>query len=154
MEERGIMDIFVLIKIIVGLVALLGILIFLLFFMPKKTDKKIKQKQQQSTSDKVEIKKSLAELLAVLKNQNSSAEALALATDVIVQEYGVIPAKFGARINPEFYAYAEMIIRLCRHKNTNKDLVFNFYKALLKKNPAYAREIEDALTKGLNSRGA
>ena len=149
------MDIVVLIKSIAGLSALLGLLIFFLFYTPSSKKKEIKkEKKKPLQSIEVNEKKTLNDYLKVLKNQEASQKELQETLDAIIKEYGEIPKKFGARINPEFYMYVEMIMRICRHRNTNKHLIINFYKALEKKNPQYSRELNEALTKGLNSLGS
>jgi hypothetical protein len=42
---------------------------------------------------------------------------------------------------------------LCHHTNTKKDIILKFDRELEKRNPEYKLELEDSLTKGLDTRG-
>jgi hypothetical protein len=48
----------------------------------------------------------------------------------------------------------DILFAICRHPNTNKDIIINFDKELEHLNPEYKKEINEAIAKGLNSRGA
>ena len=61
--------------------------------------------------------------------------------------------KLGIRAHPESDVYMDIIFKLCRHKNTNKNIILAFMKQLEKSNPEYKKEINDAMMRGLNSRG-
>ena len=150
------MDIVLLIKSIIGLVSVLLVLVFFLVYVPKYTKKQKptgKKSQNKTDTQLPEKIPTFVELMCVIKNKNSSTQELAKALDTIIKEYGDIPPKMGVRVHPEFYKYGEIILRICRHKQTNKDIIIKFYKELLKRNPSYAKEIDDSLTKGLNSLG-
>jgi len=64
-----------------------------------------------------------------------------------------MPPKLGVRSNPKADIYKFLITRLCRHPNTNKDLIIKFTNSLEKLNPSYKIEINENLMTGLNSRG-
>lgn len=145
------MDIVLLIKSIVGLVAILGILLFLFFYSSKR--KKPLKKKPVSEPILQGPKFDWDTILNTIKNKKSSAKELDEAVDLLLKYHGTIPKKLGLRTHPEFDLYSEIILRLCRHQNTNKNLVVKLDRELEKKNPEYNREINDALTKGLNSRG-
>jgi hypothetical protein len=148
------MEITLLIKLIAGLVAILGFLLFLFFYSKKsKTQKKSLKKKSKKGSSKREEQPKFKDLMAVIRDKNATTQELSDALDALLKYYGKIPAKLGIRTHPEFYAYAEILLRICRHKNINKELIVYFDKELEKRNPDYIREINDALMKGLNSRG-
>jgi hypothetical protein len=151
------MEVVLLIKSLLGLVSILAILIFFLFYVPKK--RKEKREQEEKRAQNHPKRKaildypSFKDLVKIVKNRESTAEDLSDALNLIIEHYGEIPPKLGIRAHPEFTAYAELIIRICRHPNTNKNIIVKFDRDLEKKNPAYKKEINDFLTKGLNSRG-
>jgi len=147
------MDIVLLVKSIMGLVVILGILILIFFYVPSK--KKIKPQKQKSQPKESEPKKDykLKDLLQIIRNKKATTEELAKALDLVIKHYGHIHAKLGIRTHPDFDIYSEILLRICRHPNTTKDIIIKFDKELEKRNPEYVREINDSLTKGLNSRG-
>jgi hypothetical protein len=147
------MDIVLLIKSIMGLVVILGILILLFFYTPKKKRKEPKEKKSYTQASKPAPKHELKELLAVIRNKHATTQELADALEMIIKYHGHIHPKLGIRAHPDFDIYSEILLRICRHPNTNKDIIIKFDKALEKLNPEYVREINDSLTKGLNSRG-
>lgn len=145
------MDIVLLIKSIIGLVLILGVLIFFLLYSPKKKIEKEKELKQEETKHS---KTDMPSLLEVIKNKNSTTEELKEALDLVIKHHGTIHPKLGLRAHPDFDIYGEIIIRLCRHPNTNKNLILDFERALEKKNEDYVRDINEYLEKGLNSIGA
>jgi len=149
------MDVVVLIKSIIGLVVILLVLVFLFVYLPRDTHKQSVKKSAKNKADTQQKKQvpTFEALFRVIKNQNTPTSQLKEALDTIIQEYGTIPPKMGMRIHPDFYKYSEILLRICRHKQTNKDIIIGFYKALLTRNPSYAKEIDDSLTKGLHSLG-
>jgi len=150
------MDIIFLVKIFFGLVVVLFVLLFFLVYVPNKrkeaAEKKAK-KQPKKEVRKREEPESLEKLVAVLKNKSSKSEELKEALDKIIKFHGTIPPKNGVRLSPRFNIYGEILMRICRHPNTTKDIIISFDRELEKKNPAYVKEINDFLTKGLNTRG-
>lgn len=145
------MEITLLVKSFVGLVTLLLLLITFLFYGLKK--KKV-EKQAFAPREKWDNDyKSLVELLVVIKNKQSSSEELSVTLDLVMKYHGTIPTKLGLRPHPEFDIYGEILFRICRHPNINKNILFKFNRDLEKRNEEYKREINDCVTKGLNSRG-
>ncbi len=57
------------------------------------------------------------------------------------------------RAHPDFENYSEILFTISRHKHINKDILIKFDKELERRNPEYKKEINEALMKGLNSRG-
>jgi len=152
-EKGTIVSIIFLVKSIVGLAVILGILIlFFLYTLSKK--KKIQTKKKKSVT-KIEPKQNykLQNLLKIIRNKHSTTEELSKALDLVLKHHGHIHAKLGIRTHPDFDIYSEILLRICRHPNTTKDIIIKFDKELEKRNPEYVREINDSLTKGLNSRG-
>ena len=153
------MDITLLVQSIVGLVVILGILLFLFLYL--NADKKNKAKKKEAEAERKKLSQSasssksyrLEDLLAVIRNKHATTEELSEALEKIIKYYGHIHPKLGLRPHPDFDIYAEILLRICRHPHTNKDIIIQFDRALEKLNPSYIKEINDTLTKGLNSRG-
>ena len=141
------MDLVFIFKSLIGLIVLLGILIAILLFKPSKKKKNISKSTQ-----KKESVYTFLELSKIVKDKNSATQLLQWALDVIVKYHGKIKPKDGSKVNDDFYNYSEIIIRICRHPNTTKELILNFDKALRERNPEYSKEINDSLTKGIKSR--
>lgn len=151
------MEITLLIKSILGLVIVLGLLIFLFVYSSSEKAKKAKKnvsatKKKSSNNPKDEL--DLMALKNIIKNRDSSSKKLKEALDLILKNYGHITKKLGTRPHPIFDIYQDILFSLCRHKNTTKNHIVNFDKELIRLNPEYKAEINDAVTKGLNSRGA
>ncbi len=144
------MEITLLVKSFVGLVSILFILIFLLLYSAK--NKKITAKKSEK-KEKPIVDESMESLVEIIKNKKSTTQELKVALDKVLQFHGTIHEKLGSRPHPDFNLYAEIIFRICRHPNTNKDLILHFDKELEKNNPAYVKDINDFLSKGLASRG-
>ena len=149
------MEITLLVKSIAGLVIILGILIFLFLYLQNGRKKK---KQELKKESKKELKKEktsheLKDLLAVIRKKSATTQELAEALDLIIKYHGRIHPRLGIRVHPDFDAYAEVLFRICRHPNTNKDIIIKFDKELEKLNPEYIQDINEAIAKGLNSRG-
>jgi len=152
------MDIVVLIKAIVVLVVLLALLIVVFFYIPAQKAKKERAKKRAKAKKEQKAPRNnkeftLEELIAVIRNKKSSQEDLKEALDRILKYYGTIHPKLGTRPHPDFDYYAEIFLKLCNHPNTTTALIVNFDKELEKRNPTYKKEINTALTKGLNARG-
>ena len=149
------MDITLLIKSILGLVSILAILLFILLFLPntgKAKEKKVKTKAKISKV-KETLQTDLDSLLEVIRDKNSTKEELKEALDLVLKYHGSIHDKLGVRTHPDFEIYSEIMLRICRHPHTSKNIILKFDRELEAKNPSYKREINDALSKGLNSRG-
>lgn len=144
------MDLFFIIKALVGLIFLLGILVSLLLYKPrKKKEKEIAQKVEKKDSDYT-----FEELIRFIRNRDTSTDKLQWALDTIVKYHGNIDPKKNGHVSDDFYHYSEIIIRICRHPNTTKSLIIRFDKAIRDLNPSYSKDLNDSLTKGLNSRTA
>jgi hypothetical protein len=145
------MDIVVLIKSGMGLVVVLAVLVFLLFYSSKKKkakvlaeNKPLKHKEEVPTFDA---------LRAIIKDRNSSSQELKKALDTIIKYYGTVSGS-GKSSKSNFDVYMGIVFNICRHPNTTKNIILDFDKELTRINPKYKSEINDAITKGLNSRGA
>ena len=143
------MEITLLIKTIVGLIVVLGILVFILV-LPKQQKQK-KGKKNISNSPKGP-KTDLASLRYIIRNRVSTKKELQEALDLVIKHHGHIPKRLGSRINPQFDDYMEMLIMVCRHPNTDKNIILGFDKQLSNLNPTYRNEINESITKGLDSR--
>jgi len=149
------MDIDLLIKSIIGLIVILFLLI-VVFVLPAKEKPKKKQKKKQTiTQQKPKTLDDLDfdELRAIVRRPSTSKEELKKAIEQIVKNYSKIPPKLGIRTHPDFDKYVDLIIHLIRHPNTDKKLILELDKTLLKNNPQYKEELNEALSKGLNSLG-
>ena len=147
------MEITLLIKSFIGLIIVLAGLMFLLFYSPDSKAKRAKKKFAKTTSDTKKLKIDLDSLRAIIKNKKTTSAELKEVLDLVLKYHGNIHKKLGIRAHPDFDIYMEMLIVVCRHPNTNKNIIIDFDKELLKLNPQYKAEINDAITKGLNSRG-
>ncbi|MDY0122535.1 MAG: hypothetical protein RBR54_11395 [Sulfurimonas sp.] len=147
------MEITLLIKSIIGLIVFLAILLYILLIPSKKAQKK-PIKQESHHEDDGSMKTDKASLLGILKNKKTSAQDLANALDLILKHHGRIHKKLGERSHPEFDYYMDVLFTICRHPNTNKEIILNFDKRLEELNLEYKKDINEAIAKGLNSRGA
>ncbi len=148
------MEITLLVKSILGLVVVLGLLIFLLILpgKTKKTQKKPEEKTLKTPATK-ELEPTLEDLRKVIKNKKSTEAELKEALETVIKKYGKVHKKLGLRAHPDFDIYMDMLFTICRHPNTNKDIIVQFDRDLGRLNPEYKKEINEAITKGLNSRG-
>jgi len=134
------MEISLLIQVVAGLIIVLAVLMFFLFSARAKA-----KKNKQSKSEVEEKKLDFNTLLAVVKSKKSNSTQLKEALDLILKDYGEIN-------NLELYM--DILFVICLHPNTNKNIIVGFNKELVKLNPKYKVEINGAIAKGLNSRGA
>jgi len=146
------MEITLLIKSIMGLIVILALLMFLFIYSNKTKKPKAKKVIKKIVSTKKEPM-DLISLSKIIKNKKSSSKELKDALDLILKNYGNIHKKLGARPHPDFDIYMEILMKICKHPNTNKNIIINFDKELERLNPEYKKEINEAITKGLNSRG-
>lgn len=137
------MDITLLVKSFIGLVSILAILIFFLFYSPGQKRKKELQKKQEKKKNKKNKSVDFETFLAIVRDKKASSQELSTALDNILEYYGEIE---------DFKYYGEILLRICRHPQTTKDIILKFNRDLEKKNPGYAIEINDFITRGLNSR--
>ena len=161
------MDTELIIKLIIALAVILAVLIFFLFFEPKEdapqqtkpskksaaqSDVKI-QKAQKNESASL-AKPTLDSLVDIIKNKRSDSQKLSETLSLIIEHYGVIAKKMGIRPHKDFDIYMEILFSICRHPHTTKDIILDFDRELERLNPDYKKEINEAITKGLYSRGA
>ncbi|MCF6339558.1 MAG: hypothetical protein L3J10_02240 [Sulfurimonas sp.] len=149
------------IKFIMGLVALLAVLLLLLFI---ETDKEKKTSNQATNTEVRSIRKEISQelhtiklenlesLVRVIKDKQSDASKLSEILDLIIKYHGRVHKKLGLRAHPDFNIYVNILFTICRHPNANKDLIIKFERELQELNGEYKQEINDAITKGLNSR--
>ena len=141
-----------------GLVAILAFLVFLLFFIPSEDKKKNADKDKEETkpaptpSEEESMPTDLDSLRQIIRNKNSTTETLSKALDLVIKYHGTVHTKLGVRSHPDFDAYAEILFTICRHRNANKDIIIKFDRSLASLNPDYKEDINEAMTKGLNSR--
>ncbi|EQB39106.1 hypothetical protein M947_08065 [Sulfurimonas hongkongensis] len=145
------MEITPLLQSILGLVAILAILIFLLF-LPSDKKKKQANIRNSATPQRQAQKTDLAYLRSIVKNKKSTTKELEQALALVIKHHGNIHPKLGARPHPDFDVYMDFLFTICRHPNSSKDIIINFDKNLRRLNPEYKKEINEAITKGLNSR--
>jgi len=151
------------IKAIIGLILILAVLIFLLFLEPNRDLKREKKlspvaeaKKDDKEKQKEEIPKintDLFHLVNIIKNKSSSAKVLSEALELVIKHHGKVHKKLGLRPHPDFDIYIDILFTICRHPNANKDMIITFDRDLEKLNPEYKQEINEAIAKGLNSRG-
>jgi hypothetical protein len=148
------MDIVLLLKSIVGLVSILAILVILLFLTSskKKSKKTTLSSKKVVTSAKTSLDTDLASLIKVIKNKKTTTKELQNALDLVIKHHGTVHKKLGLRAHPDFDSYMQILFTICRHPNTNKDIVLKFDRELERLNPEYKQEINESITKGLNSR--
>jgi hypothetical protein len=149
------MNIELIIQSVMGLVALLAFLVFLLLFSSnKKETKKKKVVTKKNSSNKAVDKtpNNLNELRAIIKDKKSTTEELRSALELIIKNYGTIHKKLGVRAHPDFDLYMDVVFTICRHPNADKYMIIYFERELGKLNPEYKQDINEALVKGLNSR--
>ncbi|MDD5372884.1 MAG: hypothetical protein PHO62_05600 [Sulfurimonas sp.] len=139
------------IKSIMGLIAVLAVLIFFLFFEPSKGSKTQKKADDNNVGE--EIKPDLIFLKNIVKNKKTDEEKLGETLDLIIKYYGAIDKKVGIKPHPNFDIYADILFTICKHPHTNKNIIIKFDRELEKLNPEYKKEINEAIAKGLNSRG-
>ncbi|MEA3370601.1 MAG: hypothetical protein U9Q40_04615 [Campylobacterota bacterium] len=147
------MELTLLIKSAMGLLVLLGLLIFFLVVLPKSNKKKPQEVKKVVEPTKEKPKYDMESLRKVVKDRRSSAEELKEALDLVLKYHGTIHKKLGIRPHPESRAYMDILFNICRHPNATKNLIIDFDKELEKRNPEYKKDINDAITRGLNSRG-
>ena len=144
------MDITLIVQSLLGLVSLLAILMFFLL-NPLKERKKITPKEE--LPEKAKTDTSLPALRKIIRDPDSTADELASALELVLKYHPAIHSKLGARCHPDFDSYAEILFHIGRHKHINKKIILHFDKELKNENPSYKKDIDDALMRGLNSRG-
>ena len=147
------MDITLLVKSVLGFLAVLAVLIFLFLLQSKKKTVKKVSAKKSAVADTEKKSTDLKALVAIIKRKTSTAKELQDALDMVIKHHGTVHKKLGLRAHPDFDIYMDILFTICRHPNVNKTIIVKFDNALGKLNPEYKREINDSITKGLNSRG-
>lgn len=149
------MDLVLLLQSGSGLLVILIILVFLLLWSSKskKAAQAAKAKKNRVVPSSQREPTDLAHLKSIIKKRKSTNEELKKALDMVIKYHGTIHKKQGMNAHAEFDNYMDILFTICRHPHTSKELILGFDKALVKLNPSYKAEINDAITKGLNSRG-
>ena len=145
------MDVGLLVQSMLGLIVVLAILIYV-FFFPFFTKKNKIEKKEKIKAKKKGISTEFKDLLKIIKDKRSTSKELLEALDLIIKYHGHIHDKLGLRPHSDFLNYQDIIFTICRHPNTNKDIIVKFDLELEKLNPSYKRDINDALSKGLDLR--
>ena len=141
------MNVELLIQSAMGLVVILAILVYVLFYFNKKEEIKPVVKKKE----KVDVL-SLEHLHSIIKNKQSSTEELQKALKQVIKYHGTIHPKLGTRTHPDYDIYRDIMVKVCTHPSTNKDIILKFDRELEARNPNYSIEINKALSQGLNSR--
>jgi F0F1-type ATP synthase membrane subunit a len=128
------------------------VLVFYILLTGKKK-KSIKNQKKPKKTKKKQHDRSMKALLKILKDKTTSAEELSSVLDLIIKFHGDIPKQHVGKKGTSFDPYIDILFTICRHPNTNKKIITNFDSALSKKNPSFAFGINDAVSKGLDSRG-
>ena len=145
-------------NIIALILGTLIVLVILVYFFMRKNSESIETKSNTET-----IKEDFQEVLPefvpdfealkqIIRDKKSSPAQLEKALDLIIKYYGNIHPKIASISHPEFDNYGELIIRLCHHPRVNSKIILKFDKELRAKNPEYERDINSAITKGLELR--
>ena len=147
------MELTLLLKSIMGLSTLLAVLVFLLYvpFGEKKVQKKPKKKNISEPRKKVDF--DLEHLRDIVKNKKSTTQEIKDALHLVIKYHGIMHVKLGMLPHPESDIYMDILFKAARHKNVDKSALVKFNGDLEKLNPEYKKEINDALMRGLNSRG-
>ena len=138
--------------IIIVLLVVLFVLMLILVGRPSKKHP-VEKKSAPIPSDTPKKRaRTFDELITVLKNKKSASAELDDALQEMIRRYGKITPKLGTRAHPDFDNYMLAIVLICRHPNTTKNIILDFDRELSRRNPAYKRDINNAIQKGLNAR--
>ncbi len=147
------MELTLLIKSAMGLLVILGLLVFILVLNSKSKKREIQKSKKVVQEQKVKPKIDLEFLRTIVKNRKSTTQELKEALDLVLKYHGTIPKKLGLRSHPKSQIYMDILFSVCRHPNANKDIIINFDKELGRLNVEYKKDLHDAMMRGLNSRG-
>lgn len=145
-----------LIMAVLGLLIVLVVLIFLIVKPNEEITRTITTKLSvPEPFEETKVKeRDFESLKKIIKNKKSSAKQLEEALDLIIKHHGNIHPRLGVRAHPDFDRYMDILFTICRHKNATSKMIVKFDKELAALNPDYVKDINDAITRGLNSRGA
>ncbi len=147
------MELSLLIQSAMGLFVVLGLLVSVLVLAPKSKKREAPKSKKVVKKQKVKSKTDLEFLRTIVKNRKSTVDELKEALDLVLKYHGTIPKKLGLRAHPESQIYMDILFSVCRHPNANKDIIVSFDKELGRLNPDYKKDLNDAMMRGLNSRG-
>ena len=147
------MELTLLIQSAMGLLVLLGLLVFMLVLTPKSKKQESPKAKKAVQEQKVKSRTDLEFLRTIIKNRKSTAQELKEAIDLVIKHHGKIPKKLGLRSHPESQVYMDILFNVCRHPNANKDMIVKFDKELGRLNQDYKKDLNEAMMRGLNSRG-
>jgi hypothetical protein len=136
------------------IVLLVIILIYYILVVNKHHKKPLKKKrvvQKKVAPEKIDT--SFEGLRKIIKKQTSTTDELSDALALILKKYGDISKQDATSGGTCFDSYIDVLFMLCRHPNTNKDIIIKFDSALAKKNPKYSLSIHDTVTHALDTRG-
>jgi tRNA U34 5-carboxymethylaminomethyl modifying enzyme MnmG/GidA len=145
------MDIKLIAVVTIGLVMVLVVIVLYILFAGKKK-KSIKKRVKKKQVKKKEVYSSLEELKAIIKKKTSSSEELSNALDLVIKYHGYISEQSAGKRSTSFDTYIDILVTICRHPNTNKNIIINFDSALSKKNPTYKSSIDNIVRRGLDTR--
>ena len=134
---------------VIGLVALLVVLLFLLLI---KSNKKTSINKIVSKKKSLQTNYDMENLRQIIKDKKSKTEELRKALELIIKYHGKIHPKLGTLAHPDFEPYKDVLFTVCRHPNADKNMIINFDRELGKLNPDYKKDLNEAITKGLTSR--
>jgi Na+-transporting methylmalonyl-CoA/oxaloacetate decarboxylase gamma subunit len=144
-----------LIMAVLGLLIVLVVLIFLIVKPNEEITKTITTKLsiQEPVKETKTKEFDFESLRKIIKNKRSNAKQLEEALELIIKYHGNIHPRLGVRAHPDFDRYMDVLFTICRHKNATSKMIVKFDKELAALNPDYVKEINDAIARGLNSRG-
>ena len=135
-----------------GLLIFLAVLVIILIFSSRFT-KTTAARKKKIVPMAVRASTDLVYLKSIIKKRKSTNEELKNALELVIKYHGTIHKKLGSRTHPDFDIYMDILFTICRHPNTSKEIILKFDLDLEKLNPEYKPEINNVLSKGLNSRG-
>ena len=147
------MELTILIQSAMGLLVVLGLLVFILVLAPKPKRKEVPKSKKVVQEQKTKSRRDLEFVRTVVKNRESTIGELQEALALVIKYHGAIHKKLGMRAHPESQIYMDILFNICRHPNANKDVIVVFDRELGRLNPDYKKDLHDAMMRGLNSRG-
>jgi hypothetical protein len=146
------MKFLIIVQSVLGLLAILIILGFVIFYNPLKK-KKVVQKPKKKPKKHTKTKDFLY-LKSIIKKRSSTTQDLKNSLDLIIEKYGNIPPKEKRTLsaNDDFLPYVDILLSLTKHPNATKELILDFEKKLVQKNQEYKKDISDTIVKGLDKR--
>ena len=146
----------------------LGILLVILFTLlilllasywlfpdEKPKEKVVSNKKQPEQKPQIDLSKPLSfeQISQIFVDNESSKEEFLAAIEQLIRHHGKIHAKLGDLPHPDFKRYKELIIKLCKNTQADKDVIIALNQKLRALNMKYAFEIDEAVSKGIEGRG-